>query len=79
MYTQPVKTTVQIDPDIFYLARLKALEQKTTLKKLINDGLRIIVQNKPVKTRIHPVIKWGGYDLGTIKGKLTRKEIYDYL
>lgn len=79
MYTQPVKTTVLLDPDLFYLARIKALEQKTTLKKLVNDGLRIIVQNVPVKAHPPPVIKWGGYDLGTIKGKLTRKEIYDYL
>lgn len=79
MYTHPVKTTIFIDPDLFYLARVKALEQKTTLKKLVNDGLRIVVQNVPVKTHTPAKIKWGSYDLGPIKGKLTREEIYDYL
>lgn len=79
MYIQPVKTTVLIDPDLFYLARVKALEQKTTLKKLVNDGLRIVIQNVPVKTQTPPVIKWGAYNLGPLKGKLTREEIYDYL
>lgn len=78
MYLQPVKTTVLIEPDLFYLARVKALEEKTTLKKLFNDGLRIIVQNVPIKAHTPPVIKWGKYNLG-IKGKLSREEIYDYL
>ena len=75
MYTQPVKTTVFIDPDVLYLARVKMLEQKTTLKKLINDGLRIAVQNVPIKAHTSPKIKWGKYNLG-IMGKLSRKEIY---
>ncbi|MDO8515607.1 MAG: hypothetical protein Q7S14_03845 [bacterium] len=69
------KTTIQIDPDVLYKAKLKALNNNMTLKRVINDSLRIGIQNIPVKANLLPAIKWGHYDLG-IKGKVSREEIY---
>lgn len=39
MQVQTVKTTIEIDSNLFYLAKMKALQDKTSLKELINFSL----------------------------------------
>lgn len=76
MYTQPARTTVQIDPEILYLVKTRALEQKKTLRELINEALLDLVKNTKLQTETSHV-KIGGHNLGGIKGNLSREEIYE--
>jgi len=39
MQVQTVKTTIEIDSHLFYLAKMKALQDKTSLKEVINFSL----------------------------------------
>ncbi len=39
MQIQTVKTTIEIDSNLFYLAKMKALQDKTSLKEVINFSL----------------------------------------
>lgn len=39
MQSQLVKTTVEIDSRLFYLAKMKALQEKKSLKEIINQSL----------------------------------------
>lgn len=39
MQVQTVKTTIEIDSNLFYLAKMKALQDKTSLKEVINFSL----------------------------------------
>lgn len=36
MQTQTVKTTIEIDANLFYLAKMEALQEKKSLKEIIN-------------------------------------------
>ena len=74
---QDVKTTVEIDPELLYLAKKKALEEKMTLKKIISEGLKkeLGIHNDGKKPKEPTSI--GGYSLGGIKGGLRRIDIYE--
>lgn len=39
MQTQPVKTTIEIDSRLFYLAKMKALQERKSLKEIVNQSL----------------------------------------
>lgn len=39
MQIQSVKTTIEIDSNLFYLAKMKALQEKKSLKEIINFSL----------------------------------------
>ena len=39
MQIQTVKTTIEIDANLFYLAKMKALQEKTSLKDVVNISL----------------------------------------
>lgn len=79
MYTQSVKTTVQIDPDIYYLVKQLGLKQGKTFRDLINEALLKII-SEPTKPAPDPnKIKIGGYHLGGVIGNLSRDELYDEL
>ncbi len=71
------KTTVRIDPHLLYLAKLKALNENTTLKAIINDSLVQSLKTSQPRKKMKGQI--GGHKLGNIKGNLSRTEIYDHL
>lgn len=76
MINQTVKTTVEIDQNLLYLVKMKALKEGKTLKELINGGLaREVGLVQKVKTRQNSKI--GGRHLGGVRGNLRRAEIYD--
>lgn len=50
MQTQTVKTTVEIDANLFYLAKMKALEEKKSLKEIINLSLAKNLDTNKQKT-----------------------------
>ena len=39
MQTQTVKTTIEIDAHLFYLAKMKAVQENTSLKEVFNFSL----------------------------------------
>lgn len=39
MQIQTIKTTIEIDANLFYLAKMKALQEKKSLKEIINLSL----------------------------------------
>jgi hypothetical protein len=71
------KTTIQIDPELLYQAKLKALQEKVTLKEIVEKSIANYIQNRPKSSK--KGVKIGGYNLGGIKTTLTREEIYDHL
>ena len=46
MALQTVKTTIQIDPQLLYQAKLRALQEGKSLKQLIEDSLKTSLQIK---------------------------------
>lgn len=46
MKQQYVKTTVEMDPDLLYQAKMMALEQGKSLKEIFTEGVRIVVKRQ---------------------------------
>lgn len=79
---QTARTTIELDKDLLKKAKQKALEEDKTLKQLINEmvsrGLVKSMKEKKMK-KTKKRIKIRTYDMGAIKGTLSREEIYDWL
>lgn len=73
MNTQTVKTTIEIDTHLLKLAKIKALEDRTNLKTVVNQALAQTLTAPPPTE--NPTI--GGHHLGGIKTSLSRTEMYD--
>lgn len=78
MQKRTVKTTVEIDSELLYKAKRKALEERTTLRKLINRSLAEAI-GVPKKSRLRKKVIIGGHKLGGVKGSLNRTEIYEHV
>ena len=78
---QTIRTTVQFDPRLFQEAKLLAVREGLTFKKLVTRGLEAVVRGQvPVKqNKSKSKVRFGGYDLGGIKSKISRAEIYEDL
>jgi hypothetical protein len=75
MQLQTVKTTVELDPHLVYLAKMKALNEGKTLREIIAESLK---QSLKVKLgTLTKSAKIGGYALGGIKGSLRRVNLYE--
>lgn len=75
---QTARTTIEIDKGLLKQVKQRALEEDKTLRELITEALekslRSSWQKKAAKiTRIRT------YNMGEIKGTLSREEIYDWL
>lgn len=71
------KTTIEIEPTLLYQAKLKALEEKTSLKEVVEKSLTRYLNTQPKIAQ--EKVKIGGYKLGVKNTKITREDIYDYL
>ncbi len=71
-----VKTTVEINADLLYKARLKAIEEQKSLKQIINDSLAKELQTEHISGP-EKKITIGGHWLGGIRGALCRVDIYE--
>lgn len=65
MQIQTVKTTIEIDADLFYLAKMKALQEKKSLKEVINFSLAKSLKINKQKTvdllsKIQGIVKESG-------------------
>jgi len=71
------KTTVEIDSQLLYGIKLKALEEGKSIKQVINECLAQGVGVKTGKRLKKSTAKIGGYRLGGIKDNLRRIDIYE--
>ena len=76
MAKQTVKTTIELDANLLYQAKLTALREGKTLKHIIHASLKKHLKSStPLpKTRQERI---GGPKLGGVKGTLSRSEIYE--
>lgn len=79
MELETIKTTVEIDAQLLYLAKMKALKEKKTLKEIIRESLARNLGVRKEKRKGKKKITIGGYHLGGIKGSLRRVAIYEDL
>lgn len=74
------KTTLYFDSDLYHEIKRTALERKTTITKLVEEAMKKTVASpspvikKKFKSKLCP-----GFNLGKIKGNLSREEIYDFI
>lgn len=71
-----VKTTIELDAELIYLAKMKGLQEKKTLRQIISESLAKEL-NIPKKEKLKKIPQIGGYNLGGVKGTLRRVEIYE--
>lgn len=76
MTDQLTRTTVYLEKPLLYLAKKKALEEDKTLRQILKEALSKYLGLTIRKTTTSG-ITFGGYNLGKIKGSLSRKEIYE--
>lgn len=74
MSKQTIKTTIEIEADLLYLAKRKALDENSSLKNVVNESLKLNLTQKQHKQK---TIKIGGHHLGKVKTNISRDEIYD--
>lgn len=65
MQIQTVKTTIEIDANLFYLAKMKALQERISLKEVINlslaKNLKVDKQkNVDLLSKIQEIVKTSG-------------------
>lgn len=80
MAEQTVKTTIEIDADLFYLAKMKGIQEKKSLKTIVNEALvkELSPKLKKNQRKTKKVkLPFGGYNLGGITGTFRREEIYE--
>ena len=74
-----IRTTVYLDENLYLEAKMKALEERTTLTSIIQKGLKDQIMKKisPIKRKKHLML--GSYNLGLRDRKQTfrRVDIYD--
>lgn len=81
---QTARTTIEIDKGLLKMAKQMAIEEDKTLKQIINEALEKLVdieaneryRKKKTQAKRYP---FRAYNLGKIKGTLSREEIYDWL
>lgn len=76
MNNTETKTTIVLERNLLDAAKRKALEENTTLKEILRQALLKELGRKKRKAK---KVEFGQYDLGKIKGNLSRKETYDFL
>ena len=82
MQTQTVKTTVEIDANLFYLAKMEALQEKKSLKEIINLCLAKNLKANQQKTvdlfsKIQSIVAESGVSEGELQksGQEIRKKL----
>lgn len=77
--TNMVKTTIMLPEETFKQAKIKAVNENTTLSRLINKALQDELEPKAqVKKDIDPMQTLGKYTLGIKKNEtFHRKDMYD--
>ena len=81
---QTARTTIELDKHLLKQVKQRALEEDKTLKQIIHEALEKLVdidinkrhEEKKAQVKRYP---FRAYNLGKVKGTLSREEIYDWL
>lgn len=76
MNRRETKTTIVLEKDLLRAIKRKALEENATLKEIFRQALLKELGREKKRAR---KVKFGQYNMGKIRGNLSRKEIYDFL
>lgn len=75
-----MKTTIEIADDLFTQAQRAARREKTTLRALTEEGLRLVLAKKKEKKKLPPLVTFGESGLkkefGDWNWDRLREEIY---
>lgn len=71
-----IRTTVSLTEDLYKEARKKAIDQRVAFTKIVNEALKDYLNpQSPKKVGFRFKI----YQMGRVKGKLDRREMYEHL
>ena len=78
---QTVRTTIELDKDLFKAAKQRAIDEDKSFKQVVSDVLKKKLMVKTAKKVVNETKKYPfkAYHMGEIKGNLSREEIYDWL
>lgn len=78
---QTVRTTIELDKELLKRAKRKALEEDKNLKQVISEALKKQLEPETTYERKARAKKYPfkAYNMGKVKGNLSREEIYDWL
>lgn len=76
---QTIRTTIELDKELLIRAKQKALEKDKTLREIITTAIQKEVRAPLEKKGKARKIKIRTYNMGEIKGTLSRKDIYYWL
>lgn len=79
MNQHQIRTTVYLDESLYLAAKRKALEERTTMTELIQNGLNKQINDTGIKRIKKRRLLIGSYNLGIKKPyqKLRREDIYE--
>lgn len=70
-----IRTTVRFEENLFKDARKKAIDQGIAFADIVNEALKNFLKKQPkVKKQ---KFEFKVYDMGAIKGSLSRTELYE--
>ena len=70
-----IRTTVRLDEDLFKEARKKAIDQRVAFADIVNKALKdYLKEPKKAKTA---KFELKVYNMGKVKGKISRADIYE--
>lgn len=70
-----IRTTVRLEDEIFKEARKKAIDERVAFANIVNQALKNYLQQP--KQAKKQEFKFKVYNMGTIKGNLSRQELYE--
>lgn len=80
---QLTRTTIQIEEELLKEAKKRAIDEKKTLRELIKEALEEKLEKPKRVAKRRKRLKFEdvfeAWDMGPIKGRLSREEIYDFL
>lgn len=80
MQTQLIRTDVQLNSQLFKRVKLKMIDERMSYRQKDKNGLGANISGRicPKNTKkFKKKVSFGGCNLGGIRGKLSRKEIYE--
>lgn len=80
MQIQPIRTTIQIDPVLYRQVKIYMAEHGVTFRHMVETSMaNWLADAKTTKLprKSKENVRFSGYNMGKVKGKLRRAEIYE--
>ena len=80
MQTQPIRTTIQIDPVLYRQVKIHMAEHGVTFRHMVETSMaNWLADAKTTKLprKSKENVRFAEYNMGKIKGSLRRKDLYE--